>query len=178
MRRLRLCVALLLTFAALGCSRTVNVGQVFDDVDFTTYKTYAWMPRPEGDAGVPAGRQKYLEDALTKTIEQQLAAKGFAKVAENPDLLVGYWYGLADEETGSVDFTVDYTTSYSNRKVWESGGGVIKVDLVNPKTARLVWRGTAHAAANVDPTPDMVEKNVDRAVTKIFAQYPPKKPAG
>jgi hypothetical protein len=178
MRRLRLSVALFLAFAAVGCSQAVNVDQVFDDVDFATYKTYAWMPRPEGDAGVPTGRQKYLEDALTKTIEQQLATKGFAKVSENPDVLVGYWYGLADEEPGSANFTVDYTKSYSNRAVWEGGGGVIRVDLVNPKTTRIVWRGRAEGAVNIDPTPDMVEKNVDRAVTKIFTQYPPKKPAG
>ena len=178
MRRFRLRVALFLAFAALGCSQAVNVDQVFDDVDFTTFKTYAWMPRPEGDTGVPTGRQKYLEDALTKTIEQQLAAKGFAKVSEGSDVLVGYWYGLADEEPRSTDFTVDYTTSYSKREVWEGGGGVIRIDLVNPKTTRIVWRGRGEGAVNIDPTPDMVEKNVDRAVTKIFTQYPPTKPAG
>ncbi len=178
MRGLRLCVALFLAFAALGCSQTVKVDQVFDDVDFTKYTTYAWMPRPEGDTGLLTGRQKYLEDALPKAVEQQLAAKGFAKVSENPDVLVGYWYGLAGEEADSVGLKVDYTKSYSNRKVWESEGGVIRIDLVNPKTATLVWRGTAHVAVNVDPTPEIVEKNVDRAVTKIFAQYPPKNPTG
>jgi len=174
MRRIGLCIALLLGLAALGCSQMLKVDQVFDDVDFATYKTYAWMPRSEGDVGVSVGRQKYMEDALTKNIEQQLAAKGFAKVPENPDVLVGYWYGLVEQESGSVDFTVDYTKDYSNRKVWDSGGGVIRVDLVNPKTNNIVWRGTAHGAANIDPTPDMVEKNVNHAVTEIFAQYPPK----
>lgn len=177
MRGLRSCTALFLAFTVLGCSQAMKVDQMFDKVDFTAFKTYAWMPRSEGDVGVPEGRQKYLEDALTKTIEQQLAAKGFTKVAENPDVLVGYWYGLADQGTGTADFTVDYTNSYSDRKVWESGGGVIRVDLVNPETSKLVWRGIAEGAANIDPKPEMVERNVDRAVTKIFAQYPPKQPS-
>ena len=176
MRRVVSCIVLLLVFAALGCSQAVKVGQVYDDVDFATYKTYAWVPRPEGSVGVPAGRQMYLEDAMTKNIEEQLAAKGFAKVSENPDVLVGYWYGFADRPAGSIDTPVDYTKDYSDRQVWESGGGVIRVDLVDPKTQKIVWRGTAEGAVNVDPTPEMVEKNVNRAITQIFAQYPPPKP--
>lgn len=176
MRRVGLCIVLLLGFAAFGCSPMVEVNQRYDDVDFGAYKTYAWVPRPEGDVGVPEGRQKYLEDALTKTIEQQLAAKGFTKVSENPDVLVGYWYGLANRETGTVDFAVDYTQYSTNREVWSSGGGAIRVDLINPKTERIVWCGTATGAVNVDPTPEIVERNVNRSVTKIFAQYPPRKP--
>ncbi len=175
MTRLGLCFALLLGIVFAGCSQMMEVNQVYSDVDFATFKTYAWMPRPQGQIGEPTGRQKYLEDALTKTIEEKLAAKGFEKVSENPDVLVGYWYGLADQETGTVDFTMEYVNQYSERKLWDSGGGVIRVDLVNPKTNTLVWRGTARGAVNIDPTREMVEKNVERAMSKIFAQYPPRK---
>ncbi len=177
MRRMGLWVALLLGLATFGCGPMAEVSQVYDDVDFAKYKTYDWIPRSEGGAAVPEGRQKYLEDALTKNIEQQMAAKGFVKVSENPDALVGYWYGLADRETGSVDFEVDYTQYYANSEVWKSGGGGIRVDLVDPKTRRIVWCGMASGAANVDPSEEIVQRNIDRMVKKIFAQYPPRKPA-
>lgn len=159
---------------ALGCSQMVTVKQDFDDyAPFDRFNTYAWLPIP-ADLGSATGKWQQADVAMRQAIDREMADKGFTKVDVNSDVLITYSFGTAEKGTGSGNFSVDYQLDYSNAEVWKTGGGILIIDMVNAKTEKLAWRGTAHVALNVDPTPEMVEKNINRAVEKVMGQYPPK----
>ena len=174
MRQLSLCVVCVLMVAALCCSQMVEVSQdVYDSAPFDTFKTYSFAPIPkDGAAATPKWRQ--AESFLVEAINTQMAKKGFTRVDVNPDVYVAHNFGSVDKYTVYADYNVDYSRDYSNAEVWKTGGGVLIIDIVNAKTDRLAWHGIAHVAINVDPTTEMIEKNMNRAVEKILDQYPPK----
>jgi hypothetical protein len=160
--------------AALGCSQMVEVRQEFDEfAPFENFKTYAWMPLPEDERAV-SGKWMQADEWLRVAMDREMMDKGFTKVDVNPDVFLAYSFGAADRISGPVDYSVPYKSDYKNAEVWHQGGGILIIDIVNAKTERLAWRGIADAAINVDPTPEMMEKNINRAVEKTMDQYPPK----
>lgn len=178
MRYVGLCMTFLLAVTTLGCSQMVEVKQDFDHyADFESFKTYDWLSQP--GEGIPADseesveRFEFLDTTIREAVRKQLTAKGFTETTENPDILVVYYLGLQDK-LGYADFNLDYSTEFRNSDVWHMGGAVLVIELINKETDHLVWRGQGEGAVNVDPTPEMVKKNVNRAVEKIFDQYPPK----
>jgi hypothetical protein len=155
----------------------VEVRQDFDQyADFDSYTTYSWLPKQEEAINTVSGgwtrENQNLAGHLKTAIAKELAEKEFAAVKYNPDVYVVYYIGVKDK-LGQVDYELDYTQQFTNSDVWHKSGAVIVVELINRETDHLVWRGQAHGAVNVDPTPEMVEKNVNRAIGKIFEQYPP-----
>ncbi|MCK4774804.1 MAG: DUF4136 domain-containing protein, partial [Candidatus Krumholzibacteria bacterium] len=100
--------------------------------------------------------------------------KGFTRVTINPDLLIAYFVGVRNEVFMS-NYGMHYADYTGNVVVQSVQDGTLRIDFVDPKTERLVWRGSAYGAVNRDPTEDMIRKNVDRAVKKTLDQYPPKK---
>ncbi len=160
--------------AALGCSQMVEVKQEFDDyAPFEKFNTYAWMDVPQ-DERAPTGKWMRADELMRMAMDREMAKKGFTKVDVNPDVLVFYTFGTADKTSQSVDYSVPYKQDYTNAEVWKEGGGILIIDLIDAKTEHLAWRGTAHTAMNVDPTPEMMENNINKAIAKTMDQYPPK----
>jgi hypothetical protein len=52
--------------------------------------------------------------------------------------------------------------------------GTLIVDLVDAKENQLKWRGTATKTLDATATAEERDKNVNAAVEKMFAGYPPK----
>jgi hypothetical protein len=53
--------------------------------------------------------------------------------------------------------------------------GTLIVDLIGAKSMELVWRGSAQATLQDNPSPEYVEKRINQAVGMMFQKYPPKK---
>ena len=51
--------------------------------------------------------------------------------------------------------------------------GTLIIDLVDAGKKQLVWRGTASKTLEPDASPETKEKNINEAVQKMFANYPP-----
>ena len=51
--------------------------------------------------------------------------------------------------------------------------GTLLVDLYDPAKARLVWRGDGTKTIDVKKDPEKNYKNLQKAVAKIFKNYPP-----
>ena len=165
---------------AAGCSPMLEVNDNFDEAtDFSNYQTYDLMPR--GDVAMTAeaeakfaGRRQVMEEELRKALKKHLEAKGITRVTDNPDLLIAYFVGVRDEVFMS-NYGMTYADYTGNVIIQSVQDGTLRIDFVDPKTERLVWRGSAYGAVNRDPTEDMIRKNIDRAVKKTLDQYPPKK---
>lgn len=165
-----LAVVLLLTVPVRAQKVTTDHDQT---ADFSRYHTYAWAkgtpaPNPLTDQRIVAG------------VEAQLAAKGLQKASdpESADLLVVY-HAAADTETQLNTYNMGGWGGWG----WGMGGmattsvekipiGKLIVDLADPKNKRFVWRGTA--SGTISSKPEKVQKMLDKALTKMFQNYPPK----
>ena len=51
--------------------------------------------------------------------------------------------------------------------------GMLLIDLYDPAKKQLVWRGDATKTININKNPDKNYKNLQKAMAKLFKNYPP-----
>jgi hypothetical protein len=166
-----------------GCN-PIYVDQDYDpSVDFNQYKTFSWMEVPQADPQNAAQAQETSSlkaKRIRTAIARELTAKGYEELIQGGDLLIVFYLG-ADQYT-------EYNQSaYSRADVWANsrvGGGVsgtdvtagtLIIDLVDGARKELVWRGTAENAHKEDTAQEKLNETLDKAITKVFEKYPPKK---
>lgn len=179
-------IATLLAFA-YACAPRVVVDQN-SRVDFSKYKTYAWM-----DSDVKAGQNPLYYNQLAtenveNTINRILSEKGLSQAAARPDLLIGYHFFVEDKtRTVSTPNNAFYGPYLGWGRWgyrgwgpgwWGWGGqqyvqeqykaGTLVVDMVDARTRRLVWRGSVQDAVT-DPAriADRLSKEAERIVEKF-----------
>ncbi len=178
-RRIAAATFLLLIFCSLAQGQKIKVE--FDkSVDFSKFKTYAWDPTPQATA------KPVLAANIKAGINQELTKRGLQEVAANPDLYIAMYGGI------DSDMAVTYSDFYygpagippfgESFLLW--GGipgttntavihnGQLVVDLIDAGRKKLVWRGVANQKLS-DQQMKLLEQ-VNTAVEKLFAKYPPK----
>jgi hypothetical protein len=140
--------------------------------DFTRFKTYAWTdghPLPD----------PLIDQRIVGAIEAQLGAKGFTKVAAigEPDALVAYHAGISTDheisELGSGWGGFHFGGTWSRRiQVQKIMVGTVVVDLIDAKANTIVWRGTVSRSIDPDAKPQERDKQVTKAMKKLFTHYP------
>jgi hypothetical protein len=185
-------VLMMLGFFIGGCT-TINVSSDYDaNANFTALKTYDWA----GDhpiTGNPRLDNDILHARIHNAIEQELAAKGFQKTAGGtPDFKLAYHIGL-EQKLDVVtfnDYDYAYPASYNMRtgfdhhmgawpasqtNVYQYEEGTLLLDIIDPSSKQLIWRGSA--ATEVDPSQSSEKKEakINKAVHKLLAQFPPAK---
>jgi len=173
MKRILVLLVLGLLFSPAAVAQKINVD--WDrHADFSEYHTYAWQPSPHPAKG-------FWNDRIINAVNQQLQAKGLTKVEANPDMWVAYSNSIHDQKevVGTGYNMGPYwgwgwwggpSTTYYNTYVTKIG--TLVVELSAAKEHELLWRGSA-----TDTIKDNSEKNIkilDKAVTKLFKEYPPK----
>ena len=155
----------------LACS-SVNTAVDYDHtVNWSQFHTFQIM---EGTKSPVSFTQKRIEDGIT----QQLQSKGLQPVTSNPDLQVYPHVVLSQEK----QWNATSMGGFGYRGWGGMGGGMatatqttipignLVVDLVNPKTRELVWRG--QASDQVSGSGEDRGK-IDAAVAQMFRNFPP-----
>jgi len=177
-RTLTCCIAVALGLAPIAHAQKVTV-QFNKQAHFNQYKTYSWLPH--GAVGHPI-----LAVDIIGAVDHQLQAKGLQLVRSNGDLLVNGYGSLSESMNVSFDVDVYAAPGLDGPITWANGTprpgnstsvvvdkGTLVIDLVDRHAKQLQWRGIAKA--KVDP--EEVEKSfeiVEKAVAKMFKDYPPK----
>ena len=176
-----LLLSVLAIFLLASCT-SVRLGLDYDtSTDFSSLKTFAWHPESlrEDDKNL----QNPLMDARIRTaIEETLISKGYRKVVlDSADFLVGFHFSVEkklDVNTMNATFgysrygrggSIGYQTSVS-----EYDEGIIVIDIAEAETKALVWRGSGSRRVGTSNDPDKVTEKVNRAVSEILSQFPPK----
>jgi hypothetical protein len=114
--------------------------------------------------------------AIHNHLTAAFASRGYAVDEANPDFTVAYYAS----RRGRLDVTAwDY--GYPGRwGGWRGGPGVVEVtpfvegtvivDVVNPKTHELVWRG--RGVSDVSDDPETYAQNLNRTVKEIVKRFP------
>jgi hypothetical protein len=144
--------------------------------NFSAYKTYQWVDYRE----VPVGDQ-LLDRDIKRSVDAQLAGKGLRRVESGGDLVVGYQATISQEKQfdslgwGGGPFWGG-PWGWGNTRVTSStiDIGKLSIGLFDPGTKQLVWRGSASKALDIKKDPDKNYRNLEKAMAKLFRNYPPR----
>jgi hypothetical protein len=136
--------------------------------NFSVYKTYRWIDR------VPVLPGDQLLDKDIKTaVDGQLTAKGLRRVDTGGDLHVSYQAGISREKelnnTGAGPLWLgDGHVTTSTIEI-----GKLVIELFDPASTQLVWRGAAAKTLNIEKDPEKNYRNLEKATAKLLKNYPP-----
>jgi Domain of unknown function (DUF4136) len=161
-----LILTVLTAAAALGQKITIEFDQA---ADFSGYKTFA-IRDGQLNSKSPALNSELVKKQIETDIMRGLTARGLTMAPERADLNVRYRFGSARKAElesypagwrgfGTRIVRVPYTE------------GTLVIDLRDPSTRSLVWRGIASEEKS-DAT--KIEGKLDDMVRKALEKYPPK----
>jgi hypothetical protein len=175
---------LLLVLTSAGSAAAQDVRYNFDkSANFSGFKTYKWVVIKG------ATQLSDLPDRQVKAaVDAELAKKGLVKSeGDNADLLIGYQAAInTEKEYTSFDSGWGYGPGWYGGGWYGGGGGMttgqtstiyvgqLALDMYAASPKTLVWRGVASKTLDPKAKPEKQQKNLEKAVTKVFKNYPPK----
>src|SRR5215813_13131660 len=152
--------------------------------DFSKYKTYKWVRVPKAEYP-----NQILDGQIIQAIDTQLAAKGLSKTeSDNSDLVVTYQAAVNQEKEWNSYSTGDAGWGYGRWGGWGGYGGgmstthttsstinigTLNVDIYDVAQKEQIWRGSATKTLGSGKDPAKVNKNLNKAMEKLFKKYPP-----
>ena len=146
--------------------------------DFSSLKSFSQLEPSHNSDPLSTSR-------IQQAIANSLGNQGFVAQAENGDFNVTYGFKVEDKPKDS-GFSIGLGTGS-----WGSSGGAsigtsvdvpvgsdtakiqtIQIDIIDPKTNQLIWRGTD--TFNFDDGGEAKAEETKATVAKILAQFPPK----
>jgi uncharacterized protein DUF4136 len=175
---------LALAFASgfFACSG-VRVTTDYDpSADFSGVRSYAWFDERSGVQGDRADVTSLLDRRVRSAVDAELQRKGLARVDKGAaKIVVTYHLGV---ETKLDVNTVN--TGYGYGRYGRFGGvggttttvseyqeGTLLIDMIDPSSKQLIWRGSGQARIRQSSTPEDREKRINEAVKQILADFPP-----
>ena len=175
---LRATAAALCALSLTACATTMSVGShVGRGVDFARYRTYDWGPADALPMGDPRLDQNpFFQDRMQGAVEKQLAATGFERsTSGTPDLLIHYHASINRRiDADRVDRARGYCWDEDCQAgTFEYEAGTLILDIVDPRTKRVIWRGWAQdSMEGVIDNQEWMERKVDDAVARIMERLP------
>jgi len=141
------------------------------DVDFNSYKSYAWA----GSAKIvfdPIGQWEQptldTDEEVKFNIDKQMREKGLFEVEENPDLLVAFAAGI------DMTFLELKEDPDSNKQVITNvPKAALVIALVDTRTGYTVWLGFAEGEVQKQQSIENIRARIEYAVKEIFRSFKP-----
>jgi hypothetical protein len=161
---------LLVTLLAAGGAWAQKVTVEFDQaIDFSKYKSFA-IRDGQLNSRNPALNSELVKKRLDADIERNLEARGLMKVTGRSDLNVRYRFGSAPR-TELEAYPAGWRGLGTRIVRVPYAEGTLVIDLRDPTTRSLVWRGIAREEKS-DAT--KIEGKLEDMVKKPLEKYPPK----
>lgn len=170
-------------------------------VDFSSLNTYAWLPEVEGDnpenPSDPEADNDLVRQRIVDAVDGQMRARGFTQVAdlEQASMLITYHNGLEDkisvDNLGGWHSRFGYYPCYHcfhrpgygfygdpyffHDDTWVRNytENRLIIDIVDPQSRSLMWRGIAKRSLPRLSTPEERRLYVVETVSAILAEFPP-----
>jgi hypothetical protein len=170
MRKAATILGILAGALTLACSTMTTAVDYDHTVNWSQFHTFALA---EGTKDPETFTQKRIEDGIT----QALQSKGWTVASSNPDVVVYSHVVLSQEKQWNATSMGGFgyrgwggmggmaTATQTNIPI-----GTIIVDMVNPKTHEMIWRGTAQDQVSGTGAD---RGQVQQAMQAIFKNFPP-----
>ena len=157
-----------------GCASIDVSSYVARGAHVRQYRTFAWVPSgglETGDARLD--NNVFFDERVRARVEKGLSAYGFEKVGDRADVLIQY-HASVSQEIDWREADRQYGTCEDNDcRPFVSDVGTLVIDLVDPQTRKVVWRGWAKDAfAGVIDSQALMEARIDEAVARILKRLP------
>ncbi|MFN0104813.1 MAG: DUF4136 domain-containing protein [Bryobacteraceae bacterium] len=154
-------------FAAAASAQEVK----FDydrSANFSNYKTYQWVDSKTGKAP-----NQLMDQNIKRAVDAQMALKGFQAVAGAADVQLIY--------QAAVDREKQFEAFGTGPRFYGSGRvtsttievGKLVVDIYDSSSKQLVWSSSVSKTLDIKKDPDKNFANLQKAVAKMFKNYPP-----
>lgn len=136
--------------------------------NFAGYKTYQWVDAPSGQAS-----NQLMDQNIKRAVDSQLMLKGLRPVQSGGDLRVAYQVAIDQEKQFDAFGTGPRWIGMQRVNTSTIEVGKLVVNLIDPATNQLVWRGSASKTLDIKKDPEKNFANLQKAVAKMLKNYPP-----
>jgi hypothetical protein len=169
---MKLLASILSVLAAAACSTVTTSSDYDPEYDFAGLETYTWLESPPDTAvgDLATGR-------VRTAVDEVLAGLGYRVVEAQADLLITFEVSRQDRVRVTEQDTYGRRRhgTWGTRRVdvYEYQEGTLLLDVIDPETEQLVWRGTATDVLARDRTPEQRMEKTREAVAAMLASFPP-----
>jgi len=165
-----------------GCSG-VQVDLDYDPArNFNAYHSYAWLPAATTAEGEAVIRNDLVEARVVAAVDSALAGKNLQRADKaSADFLVIYHINVenrTDVRTIETGFGYRPWWGWSSRLdnetiVQNYKAGTLVLDIIDRKSDKLAWRGSAETRLRDGLTPQQRDTEVRSIVNTLISNFPP-----
>ena len=169
-----------------SCSSTKVIADYDPAIDFSTYKTFSFLPwNRQSDEILNDFDKRRFRAAVTYEME----SFGYTKVEAEGDLTINIFL-IIDQKTGTSAYTDYYTSgvgvgyyygpwgyntpggvsAYTTMHSYDYEEGTLILDLLDRKKKQLAWQGTAKGTLKSNP--EAKNEGIKNVINKLFTKYP------
>jgi hypothetical protein len=127
-------------------------------------ETFAWFPHNPRQMAYHYHGNTQFEQLVHRTLEGALTAKGFQPAADkSANFWIDYRLGKRDVEDSNIN---------PHGEVFQEGSLVL--DVLDPKTSELIWRGVVQARIDDTAPPVVREKRLRLGIERLMRDFPAK----
>lgn len=185
---IKLFTGLLAVFLFAGCAGTAHI-QKDKNADFSKYKTYAWVDKPDAKEKNKNWKHDITEVNVRNSVNAELQKKGWSETTLNPDVIINYELLVEKNQKEQQDpvYSEPYTRSYYNRRTgrihtfyypsqfrgYDSYSttvreGTVTISMIDSQTDKAVWQGWTTSELNGR---NISSREIDRNVKTIFKKF-------
>jgi hypothetical protein len=162
--------------ACAGASVRIEPAPGFDA---SGLRTYAWVPGAA--TGLPAHPRidsASVDSMVRLAVDGALAARGYSHAAEGSDFLVDYHVVITRRTVEAVapvhcpEEPPLVSLGAEDRYCREYDEGALVLDVLDPASGMLLWRGVARREIDWTLTPAEVRARIENAVGRVVGRFP------
>jgi hypothetical protein len=129
---------------------------------------YAWASSARSDVSGNRVDNPEVRAFIVSTVDADMSKRGFSLITEGrPDFwLVYHVVKMLQDDWDATPFGTPYPE------------GTLVLEVVDPSTRQLIWRGVAKARIDPSSAPSDREKRISAAVAMLMSQFPPRSASG
>ncbi|MFV2060406.1 MAG: DUF4136 domain-containing protein [Gammaproteobacteria bacterium] len=183
--RIYIFYAFFVLFYITACS-SIKVSQDYDKTyNFSTLKKFSWLDNSKNEYG--AKDNDLADKRIRSAIRNKLTAKAYTESnTGTPDFYISYHVTIKQKVSSSnVSGGISMGRSSYGRygSVGISSGsqvrvynqGTLLIDITDPQTKKLIWRGISTQPVSEHLKPGESESIINETVEKMLQQFPPVK---
>ena len=180
-------------WTVVGC-QSIRVRSQYDHtLTFSDLHTFCWVPAPAWLHNDPRLHMDILEPLVQNAVTSQLTGKGFRlsdcaaadfQVTFRPALQDRFvqkrgldqgWGGVTIYEYSPATGGHLYTSGASDTMLYEEREGALVIEILQPQSKRVIWKGLASAKLLSHATVAQREQRARTAVSMVMERFPPPK---